>query len=507
MNFDQLQLYHSLIKNLTAIDFHECTPVQEKVIPAVLEGKDISALAQTGTGKTAAFLLPLLDRILRTKNNSQDIEKRIFPNWKSGHFVLILVPTRELAEQVYQDFEKFTTDIEIEAVAIYGGSSYEAQKKKVADRVEFVIGTPGRLIDLYKNHIIDLRQVRAVVFDEADRMFDMGFKDDMRYLLQRIPKNRQYLMFSATLNFDVLHSAYRFGAEPVEFDLSRDVVKSENVDDCIFHIGENDKPQYLLSILKKKKPRQTIVFSNFKINVERIAGFLRDNGISAMGISSLLTQGQRHRVMAQFREVDNNQNILIATDVAARGLDIQNVDLVINYELPDDSESYVHRIGRTGRAGERGHAMSLVCEKDVEALQRIENFLKYKIEIGWLEDGELTQDMKPILSAYDMEKNKRPYKPLSSSKKKESGDRKKRDSRQKEKSYPREDDNIQGHARGVHRDRRSGRHNKKQQSHVRKRKTKVKKQTRRRSLRKKTTSKVQKTNKVARFFKKLWDSI
>ncbi len=476
-------------------------------MPAILEGKDISALAQTGTGKTAAFLLPLLDRILRTKTNSEDLKTRGFPHWKSGQFVLILVPTRELAEQVYQDFKRFTIDIDVEAVAIYGGSSYETQKKKVADRVEFVIGTPGRLIDLYKNHILDFRQVRAIVFDEADRMFDMGFKDDMRYLLQRIPKSRQYLIFSATLNFDVLHTAYRFGADPVEFDLSRDVVKSENVDDCIFHIGENDKPQYLISLLKKENPRQTIVFSNFKVHVERIANFLRANGVPAMGISSLLTQGQRHRVMMQFRETNNNQNVLVATDVAARGLDIQNVDVVINYDLPDDSESYVHRIGRTGRAGECGHAMSLVSEKDVEALQRIENFLKYKIQIGWLENDELAQNMKPMLSERDLEKWKRHRQPQSSFKRKESSDKKKKklNSRQKKPGRPNRDEVAHNHPLGVHRDRQSGRHRTKQESYIQKKKPKP--SLKRRSLRKKTPERIKKTNKVLSLFKKLWDSI
>lgn len=240
-----------------------------------------------------------------------------------------------------------------------------------------------------------MKQVRAIIFDEADRMFDMGFKDDMKFILQRVPRERQFLVFSATLNFDVLNTAYQFGSEPIEINISRDQAKAENVKDMIFHVGNDEKPQHLLSLLKVHNPKQAIIFTNFKMSVEKIARFLVDNGIPASAISSLLTQVQRNRVIEQFK-AENNMNILVATDVAARGLDIKGVDVVINYELPMDSESYVHRIGRTGRAGTTGSAFSLVGEKDIESLARIEDYLKHKIDAGYLENDQLVKEFKPM---------------------------------------------------------------------------------------------------------------
>lgn len=378
-------------------------------MPHVLEGRDVAGLAQTGTGKTAAFLLPLMERIVRSRLNPDQLseeekavrEKRMFADWRSNQFVLVLVPTRELAEQVYENALRLKGESEIRAVSIYGGVSYDKQKQGLREGVEFVIATPGRLIDLYKENLVDLKQVRAIVFDEADRMFDMGFKDDMKYILQRVPKERQFLVFSATLNLDVLNTAYQFGANPVEVNVSRDQAKAENVDDKIFHVGQEEKGSHLLSLLRLHKPRQAIVFSNFKMNVPRITQFLNDNGIPTVGISSLLTQSQRNRVMEQFKG-ESDHNVLIATDVAARGLDIKGVDMVVNFELPDDPENYVHRIGRTGRAGAKGIAFSLVSDRDVDALSRVEEYLKHKVETAFLEEGELVKDYKAMPSERSM---------------------------------------------------------------------------------------------------------
>ena len=374
-------------------------------MPHILEGRDVAGLAQTGTGKTAAFLLPLMERIVRSRLNPDQLsdedkakrEKRMFADWRSNQFILVLVPTRELCEQVYENAMKLKGDSELRAVSIYGGVSYDKQKEGLRNGVEFVIATPGRLIDLYKEHLVDLKQVRAIVFDEADRMFDMGFKDDMKFILQRVPKERQFMVFSATLNLDVTNTAYQFGANPVEVNVSRDQAKAENVDDKIFHVGQDEKGPHLLSLLKIHKPRQTIVFSNFKMNVPRISQFLNDNGFPAVGISSLMTQSQRTRVMEQFKG-DSDRNILVATDVAARGLDIKGVDMVVNFELPDDPENYVHRIGRTGRAGAKGIAFSLVSDRDVDALSRVEQYLKHKVEASFLEEADVTKDFKPMLS-------------------------------------------------------------------------------------------------------------
>ncbi|QDK39163.1 DEAD/DEAH box helicase [Bdellovibrio sp. NC01] len=408
MKFAELNLEPSLASAIEKLGFSDCTPIQEQAIPHILDGKDVAGLAQTGTGKTAAFVLPLMERILRarpapgdvTDEQKEIIEKRAFKDWKPQNFILILVPTRELAEQVQDNIIKLSVDSGLKGFAIYGGTGYDKQKEALKNGVEFIVATPGRLIDLYKEHLVDLKQVRAVVFDEADRMFDMGFKDDMKYILQRIPRERQLLVFSATLNFDVLNTVYQFGSEPVEINISRDQAKAENVKDQIFHVGSEEKPQHLLSLLKLHNPKQAIIFTNFKLNVEKITKFLVDNGVPAMAISSLLTQAQRNRVIEQFK-AENHLNILVATDVAARGLDIKGVDLVINYELPMDSESYVHRIGRTGRAGTTGQAFSLVGDKDIESLARIEEYLKHKIEVGYLENEQLLQEFKPFPSHFD----------------------------------------------------------------------------------------------------------
>ncbi|WP_413558813.1 DEAD/DEAH box helicase [Bdellovibrio sp. HCB209] len=408
MKFSELNLDPALMTAIQKIGYEECSPIQEQAMPYILDGKDVAGLAQTGTGKTAAFVLPLMERILRARpahgeisdSEKEIIEKRAFKDWKPQNFILVLVPTRELAEQVQDNIIKFGVDSGLKGFAIYGGTGYDKQKEALKNGVEFIVATPGRLIDLYKEHLVDLKQVRAIVFDEADRMFDMGFKDDMKYILQRVPRERQFLVFSATLNFDVLNTAYQFGSEPVEINISRDQAKAENVKDQIFHVGNAEKPQHLLSLLKLHNPKQAIIFTNFKLNVEKITKFLVDNDVPAMAISSLLTQAQRNRVIEQFK-AENHLNILVATDVAARGLDIKGVDLVINYELPMDSESYVHRIGRTGRAGTTGQAFSMVGEKDIESLTRIEDYLKHKIEVGYLENEQLIQEFKPFPDRFD----------------------------------------------------------------------------------------------------------
>ena len=427
MKFEQFNLSEEILDGIRKCDFKECTPVQEAVIPLILEGKDVDGLSQTGTGKTAAFLIPLIERVLQSiKASSDDLDldlavkeaeaevasdrdssdvvnkdsKWAYPHWKKGHFILILDPTRELAQQVHDDLIRLRGQSNIKPVLIYGGSKYESQKEELASDFEFIIGTPGRLIDLYKQHIIDLKQCRGVVFDEADRMFDMGFKSDMQFLLYRIPKHRQILLFSATLNFDVTQMIYQFGANPVELNFSRDDIKAENIDDQLYHIGADEKPRYLLSILKKIKPQQTIVFSNFKNQIGRIVHFLNENGYQAVGMSSLLPQNQRKQVMEHFKTA-KKQSILVATDLAARGLDIKELDLVINFELPEQPENYVHRMGRTGRAGRSGKAVSLAGEKDIESLSRIEGYLKSKIKVGWLEDKEIIQDFKAFPQKFE----------------------------------------------------------------------------------------------------------
>ncbi len=398
MKFSELNLHPLLMKGIETLGFQEATPIQAEAIPLVLKNLDVSGLAQTGTGKTGAFLIPLMERILRTKEMNEEtnpeLKARAFDSWKAGHFVLILVPTRELAEQVYENVEKIGSFANLKGVSVYGGTGYEKQKEGFRNKVDFVVATPGRLIDLYKDNVLDLKQVKALVFDEADRMFDMGFKDDMKFLLQRIPNQRQLMVFSATMNLDVMTTVYQFGSNPTEINISKDASRADNVKDELFHVGQEEKPQILLSLLNLHKPKQAIVFTNFKNNVERIAQFLIDNGIPAVPISSLLSQSQRNKVMELFKDTSNEYNIMVATDVAARGLDIKGVDMVVNFELPQDSESYVHRIGRTGRAGQMGQAFSLVSDRDVDSLQRIEEYLKQKVAVGFLDDSQISKPTK-----------------------------------------------------------------------------------------------------------------
>lgn len=395
MKYSEFNLESRLSSAINGLGYTDTTPIQEQAIPHILQGKDVAGLAQTGTGKTAAFLIPLMERILRSTGDqaSDQLSERRFKDWGALSKVLVLVPTRELAEQIYENANKLGAGCGLKSFPLYGGTAYDKQKEALRGNLQFIISTPGRLIDLYKENFVDLKQVRAIVFDEADRMFDMGFKDDMKYILERVPRDRQFLVFSATLNFDVLNTAYQFGSEPVEINISRDQAKAEHVKDFITHIGNEEKPQHLLSHLKKENAKQTMIFTNFKHNVDRIVTFLINNGIPAMGLSSLLSQAHRNKVIEKFK-ADNDQNILVATDVAARGLDISGVDFVMNYELPQDCESYVHRIGRTGRAGREGKAISLVSDRDVESLARIEDYTKKKIEAIFLEDAELVKEFE-----------------------------------------------------------------------------------------------------------------
>ncbi len=393
--FADFNLHPQLQQAINDLGYTTPSAIQQKCLPLVQRGQDVAGLAQTGTGKTAAFLIPLMDRILKANSENEDDKANAFLDWQSSNFIMVLVPTRELVGQVLENFQTLAKHTNMTGVFLYGGVGYDEQKASLAKPFQFLIATPGRLIDLYKEGFVDFKNVRGLVLDEADRMFDMGFQQDVNFVLQRVPQDRQLLMFSATLNFAVTEMAYQAHSNPVQVDVSRDKVTTENIEDMILHVGRHDKPKFLLSILKKFEPKQIIVFSNFKNNIPRIAQFLNDNGYPALGISSLMTQAQRNRVIESFKG-DNKHNIMVATDVAARGLDIKGVDLVINYELPDDAENYVHRIGRTGRAEQKGRAFSFVSDKDVEALGRIQDYLKEKLETLWIEDSELVTDFKAM---------------------------------------------------------------------------------------------------------------
>jgi ATP-dependent RNA helicase RhlE len=521
-SFSDYKLHSQLIQAIEDSGYTKATPIQERCVPLILKGQDIAGLAQTGTGKTAAYLIPLIDRVLRaqekvvssteateakSENSLEDTvpnadvvreelavdseetestlstaasyeknEDRAFTDWKTSNFILILVPTRELVSQVYENLQSLTKHTNLTSVFLYGGVGYDEQKDALSKPYQFLVSTPGRLIDLYKDKHLDFKQVRAVVFDEADRMFDMGFQQDVFFILRRIPQERQLLMFSATLNLHVTEMAYEAHSNPIEVDVSRDQATADNVEDFIFHVGSHEKPKFLLSALKKYNPSQVIIFSNYKNKIPRVAQFLNDNGYSALGISSLMNQNQRNRVIERFK-AENSHNILVATDLAARGLDIKGVDMVINFELPEDAENYVHRIGRTGRAEQKGRAISFVSDKDVESLMRIEDYLKEKLEVIWMDENEMVNDFKPLPA----EESRRPAFPQRRDRPERGGRPPRRDSNGK--GGPRGDQprterpvpsagprthgpglsNSSGESRpaNIHRDKRSGRHRQK----------------------------------------------
>ncbi|MBE8163486.1 MAG: DEAD/DEAH box helicase [Bdellovibrionaceae bacterium] len=398
MSFSSLGLHSDLLERLKAKGFDTPTPIQNSALPLVIKGKDVAGLARTGTGKTAAYVLPLLHRILNSRANDESLKSESFSRWTDKSYILILVPTRELAFQVQDNIKEFSTDLNIHSAVFVGGLPIEKDVEALQNSLDFIIATPGRLIDLYKNHSLHLGQVEAVALDEADRLFDMGFADDVKYILTRIPKHRQFLLFSATLSLEALYMGYEFGAQPVELSVSKREIQKDLIEESLYHISRFEKSRYLLSLLKSKTWRQAIVFSNYKNQILDLEVFLSANGIKSLGLSSVLTQARRNKVITEFKSCEEKM-VLIATDVAARGLDIEGVDLVINYDIPQNSDPYIHRIGRTGRAGSKGEAISLVSDKDAEWLVKLEEDLKIKIPIGWIEDKDLVTDFVPYKSS------------------------------------------------------------------------------------------------------------
>jgi superfamily II DNA/RNA helicase/predicted RNA-binding protein Jag len=360
------------------------TPIQLEAIPLALEGKDIYAQARTGSGKTAAFVLPLLQRLL-DKQEHDLLNPSTADTGPVHPKVIVLSPTRELAQQTYQVFLATTKGTSLQAVCLIGGESYDIQKSVLAKGPHFLIATPGRMIDLYKQKLISFAQVQAVVFDEADRLFDMGFKDDIRYVLQKIPGERQLLMFSATNNFEVLNLAYQFKSNPVEISVDKETLLVEKINHSLYHVGRGEKVRLLAGLLNQRTDVYAIIFCNTQSETHVLADWLTNLGFKAKAISGRLPQNKRSRLMDEFRS--RKLTILVSTDVAARGLDIDDVNLVINYDLPQDASNYVHRIGRTGRAGKAGEAISFCAFEDCEFLGPIEEYLNSKIPIKHIEEG------------------------------------------------------------------------------------------------------------------------
>ena len=364
--FEQLNLENPLLKSLENIEFTTPTPIQENVIPHLKKSEDIIALAETGSGKTAAFIIPLINQILKDEDRTTKEIKYI-----------VLSPTRELAQQTHEVCKSIGKSLDITSSLLIGGENIQKQKESISKKPHFLIATPGRLKDLFQKKILNFKTVKGVVLDEADRLLDMGFKDEICFLLYQTPKERQLMMFSATGNHELSSIAYRFNAEPKQINLLSTNLVVDKIQHTVAQVGDNEKMPLLTYILKENTEAYAIIFCNTKSETHVVATWLKKLNFPAEGISGDLAQNKRTKLLSDFRS--KKTKILVCTDVAARGLDIKDVNLVINYDLPQDPSNYIHRIGRTGRAGTEGRAISFCGFYDCEYLDAIENVLKESI--------------------------------------------------------------------------------------------------------------------------------
>lgn len=372
-----------MLANLTKLNFTEPTQIQEKTLEILLEGKDLFAQAETGSGKTLAFSIPIIHSILQNKTQ--------------GIHSLIICPTRELSQQITSVIEVLTKDLDIRFACVIGGEDIEKQIQKINDSVNIIIGTPGRICDLLNQGVIKLENLKSIAFDEVDRLFDMGFKKEIDAILQATSESRQLILFSATNNNEVFNTAYRFGGNPVEVKLNEDQLVVDNIDHSMAMVNSAEKMSLLVGILDKNQDSYAMVFCNTQFQTHLVAEWLMKMNYKAKAISGRLPQNQRTKLMEDFRE--KKITILVCTDVAARGLDIKDITLVINFDLPFEAENYVHRIGRTGRAGEKGIAISFCAYEDCESLDKISELLGTDIPKFNFSDEDLAKKIaaKPYL--------------------------------------------------------------------------------------------------------------
>jgi ATP-dependent RNA helicase RhlB len=369
--FSSLDLLPTVMEGLAHAKFTHCTPIQALTLPPALSGKDVAGQAQTGTGKTAAFLLVIFQRLLKKSPGHTGKHPR----------ALVLAPTRELALQIHKDALLLGAGTGLRFGLAYGGVDYEKQRLSLEAGVDVLIGTPGRIIDYFKQHVFNLKEIDVMVLDEADRMFDLGFIKDIRYVLRRLPPRdqRQCLMFSATLSHRVLELAYEHMNEPELLKAEAAQVTAENVKQTVYYPANEEKLPLLIGLLRGMTDARVMVFANTRVATDQVERTLNANGILAAAMSGQVPQKKRQTLLKRFH--DGELPVLVATDVAARGLHIPDVTHVINYDLPQDAEDYVHRIGRTARLGAKGEAISFACEHYAFHLPEIEEFIGYAIEI------------------------------------------------------------------------------------------------------------------------------
>ena len=385
--FSNFDLHPDLLRGLEQAGFSRCTPIQALTLPHALQGRDVAGQAQTGTGKTLAFLVAVINRLMRQPAlaNRADSDPR----------ALILAPTRELAIQIEKDAAKFAGALGLRFALIYGGVDYDKQREQLRSGVDVIVATPGRLIDYYKQKVFALHACEMVVLDEADRMFDLGFIKDIRFLLRRMPscEERQSLLFSATLSHRVLELAYEHMNEPIKLTVETESVTTARVRQTVYYPSTEEKIPLLLNLLAGIDASRSIIFVNTKAAAERVTNRLARYGHRVATLSGDVPQKKRQSLLAKFQRGD--LSLLVATDVAARGLHIPDVSHVFNYDLPQDAEDYVHRIGRTARLGAEGDAISFACDKYAMTLPEIEAFIEQSIPVAQMTPDLLIMPKAP----------------------------------------------------------------------------------------------------------------
>ncbi|MDE1205401.1 DEAD/DEAH box helicase [Tenacibaculum larymnensis] len=410
MTFTSLGLSKALVKAVTEKGYETPSPIQEKAIPVILEGKDVLASAQTGTGKTAGFTLPILQNISEKKN----------PKYRPIK-ALVLTPTRELAAQVYDNVREYSTHLNIKSTAIFGGVKPSSQIATLKNGIDVLVATPGRLIDLHEQSQLSLKRVDVLVLDEADRMLDMGFLRDIKKIISFLPQKRQNLLFSATFSKEIKKLAQGILHNPVMVEAAPENTTAEKVNQKLYKVPKSKKTELVGQLISKGNWSQVLIFTRTKHGANRLTEKLIKRGISAAAIHGNKSQGARTKALKGFK--DNSIRVMVATDIAARGLDIPLLPHVINFELPNVPEDYVHRIGRTGRAGASGEAISLVAQEEETYLKSIEKLLGQKITISELEGFDLSTIKNEVKTERPKQQSKnkpakKPFKTSSNSKKK-----------------------------------------------------------------------------------------
>jgi ATP-dependent RNA helicase RhlB len=387
VTFDQFDLPADVARGLTDAGFTRCTPIQAQTLPIALSGRDVAGQAQTGTGKTAAFLVALFTHLAR--HPAAEDRKPTQPR------ALVVAPTRELAIQIHRDAEALGAHTGQRIALAYGGTDYEKQRNAIAAGCDLLIGTPGRLIDYLKQGVYDLRRLQVAVLDEADRMFDLGFISDIRYLFRRMPEpaERLSMLFSATLSLRVTELAFDHMNHPEHVQSHAEQVTADRVEQVLYHPANDEKIPLLIGLMRKLQPSRALVFVNTRRGTEWVSRNLEGNGIQAAVLSGEVPQKKRQRLLTDFQE--GRLHVLIATDVAARGLHIPEVSHVFNFDLPQSGEDYVHRIGRTARAGESGHAVSFACEDTAFCVPEIEEYIETKLPTAAVTSDLLPETARP----------------------------------------------------------------------------------------------------------------